>query len=145
MIIMAHSKGFSLIETLVAVMIASVAVLALLEVVSNASRTSENILSRFESSLMMGLVAGVVTDDMHGQTMSAAEVLKTRYTIDHSAILESLDATAYEIRLSPKETIDPFMGMGGPTSRGGSIAVQKALLRSPHESRTFFRITEGVS
>ncbi|MGZ8547180.1 MAG: type IV pilus modification PilV family protein [Sulfuricurvum sp.] len=141
---MAHSKGFSLIETLVAVMIASVAVLALLEVVSNASRTSENILSRFESSLMMGLVAGVVTDDMHGQTMSAAEVLKTRYAIDHSAILESLDATAYEIHLLPKETIDPFMGMG-TASNAGSIAVQKALLKSPHDSRTFFRITKGES
>ena len=140
---MALRKGFSLIETLVAVMIASVATLALLQVVSNASRASENLLSRFDASLMMGLVAGMVTDTMHTQTMSVTEVLQTRYKIDHPVIQESFDAISYEIRLLPKETIDPLATMIGSTNEVDSIAVQKGILKNNHESRTFFRITSG--
>lgn len=140
---MALRKGFSLIETLVAVMIASVATMALLQVVSNASRVSENLLNRFDSSLMMGLVAGMVTDTMQGQRMSTAEVLQTRYTIDHPAILESLDPFSYEIRLFPKETIDPFRNTMDSTTEVDSMAVQKGILKNEHDSRTFFRITSG--
>lgn len=142
---MALSKGFSLIETLVAVMIASVATLALLEVVSNTSRASENLLSRFDDSLKMGLATGALTEDMHGKTMSAAEVLQTRYAIDHPVILESLESPEYEIRLLPKETIDPFLNTAVSTSAASSIAVQKGILKSMHGNKTFFRITKGES
>lgn len=137
------NKGFSLIETLVAVMIASVAALALLQVVSNASRTSENLLSRFESSLVMGLAVGMVTEEMNTQTMSVAELLQARYKIDHPVIQDSLNAFSYEIRLFSKETIDPFALMVGSTNVVDSIGIQKGILKNEHESKTFFRLTAG--
>lgn len=141
---MAYSnKGFSLIETLVAVMIASVAALALLQVVSNASRTSENLLSRFESSLVMGLVLGMVTEDMHAQTMSVVELLQIRYKIDHPVIQESFNSFSYDIHLFPVETIDPFSTMVGSKNVADSIAVGKGILKNDQESKTFFRITAG--
>jgi prepilin-type N-terminal cleavage/methylation domain-containing protein len=145
MIIMAYSnKGFSLIETLVAVVIASVAALALLQVVSNASRTSGNLLSRFESSLVMGLAVGMVTEDMHTQTMSVAELLQTRYKIDHPVIQESFNPFSYDIRLFPVEMIDPFTTIVGSKNMADSIAVGKGNLKNDQESRTFFRITAGT-
>ncbi|HEX5711111.1 MAG TPA: prepilin-type N-terminal cleavage/methylation domain-containing protein [Sulfuricurvum sp.] len=137
------NKGFSLIETLVAVMIASVAALALLQVVSNASRTSEHLLSRFESSLVMGLAVGMVTEDMHAQTMSVSELLQTRYKIDHPSIQESLNAFTYEIYLFPLETIDPFTTMINATNVTDSIAVGKGILKNDQESRPFFRLWAG--
>lgn len=141
---MAYSnKGFSLIETLVAVMIASVAALALLQVVSNASRTSERLLSRFDSSLVMGLALGTVTLDMNSQTMSVAQLLQTRYKIDHPAIQESFNSFSYEIRLLPIETVDPFTTMVGSKNVASSIAVGKGILKNDQESKTFFRITAG--
>lgn len=136
---MVAAKGFSLIETLVAVMIASVASLALMQVVSQGSTTSATILERYDASLMSGLLSGVVDDSMHGQTMSVADILKTRYTIDHPAILESLDEQVYEIRLLPKETMEPIIGTIDTTSV--SVAVQKVTLKSEDEGKSFFRIT----
>lgn len=137
------SKGFSLVETLVAVMIASAAALALLQVVSNASRTSANLISRFESSLVMGLAVGMVTEDMHGQTMSVSELLHTRYTIDHPVVQESLNAFTYEIRLFPLETIDSFSTMINTANAVNSVSVGKGILKNDQESRTFFRISAG--
>lgn len=137
------NKGFSLIETLVAVMIASLAALALLQVVSNASRTSEHLLSRFESSLVMGLALGMVGEDMSGQTMSVSELLQTRYKIDHPVIQESLDAFTYEVHLFPLETIDPLATMVNSTGVVRSISIGKGTLKDDRESRTFFRISAG--
>lgn len=136
---MAAAKGFSLIETLVAVMIASVASLALMQVVSHGSATSAKVLERYDALLVSGLLAGVVDESMHGQTMSVADLLKTRYSIDHSAILESLDEQTYEIRLLPKETMEPLIGTIDTSSV--SIAIQKVTLKSENEGKSFFRLT----
>lgn len=136
-------KGFSLIETLVAVMIASIAALALLQVVSNVSRTSEKLLGRFESSLVMGLVVGMVSEEMNGQTMSLLELLQTRYIIDHPVVQESLNAFSYEIRLYPLETIDPLKTMIDSGNIVNSISVGKGRLKNDQESRIFFRINAG--
>lgn len=144
---MAHTKGFSLIETLVAVMIASLATLALLQVVSNVSKASENILSRFDSAMMMGLVAGEINESVEGRVMSVDDLLKMRYTIDHSTIRESLQARSYKIRLYPKEIIDPLGSIrinGLNTVKATPIGIQKVVLKNNHESKTFFHITSGV-
>lgn len=145
---MALTKGFSLIETLVAITIASIATMALMKVIAHASTTSANALKRFDSSIMMGLVAGEVNDTLHGRTLSVDEILRTRYNIDHPAIHESLQATTYEIRLLPKEVINPLMntpinGMGSTVALS-SIAIQKVILQNPQERKSFFTLTSGL-
>ncbi len=142
---MALSKGFSLIETLVAITIASIATMALMKVISNSSSVSINAIGRFDSSIMMGLVAGEVNEAFDGRVMSADEIVETRYTIDHPVILESLKSTSYEIRLLPKEILNPLMttNVNGVDPTTASIAIQKVILKNPQEQKSFFRITSG--
>lgn len=141
---MACTKGFSLIETLVAVAIASIAALALMSVISRASNSSAKVIHRFDSSMMMGLVATEVNNSLHGRVMSVNDVLSIRYTIDHPAIREFLQSTSYEIRLLPTEILTPTVNVMGSTTSLTSIAVQKVLLQNPQEKKTFFRLTEGT-
>lgn len=145
---MALTKGFSLIETLVAITIASIATMALMRVVSYFTATSAAALKRFDSSIFMSLAAGSVNDSFNGRSMSVEEILNDRYPIDHPAIRETLQTTVYEIRLLSKETINPFMTSNvtvlGSTVRPNSIAVQKVILQNANEKKSFFRLTSDV-
>lgn len=145
---MALTKGFSLIETLVAITIASIATMALMRVVSYSTATSAAALKRFDSSIFMSLAAGSVNDSFNGRSMSVEEILNDRYPIDHPAIRETLQTTVYEIRLLSKETINPFMTSNvtvlGSTVRPNSIAVQKVILQNANEKKSFFRLTSDV-
>lgn len=145
---MALTKGFSLIETLVAITIASIATMALMRVVSYSTATSAAALKRFDSSIFMSLAAGSVNDSFNGRSMSVEEILNERYHIDHPAIRETLQTTVYEIRLLSKETINPFMTSNvtvlGSTVRPNSIAVQKVILQNANEKKSFFRLTSDV-
>lgn len=142
---MAHTRGFSLIETLVAITIASIATMALMKVISNSSNISANAVGRFDSSIMMGLVAGEATETFDGRVMSVDEILRTRYTIDHPVIRESLKSTSYEIILLPKEILNPLMttNVNGVDPTTASIAIQKVILKNPQEQKSFFHITSG--
>jgi prepilin-type N-terminal cleavage/methylation domain-containing protein len=135
---MALTKGFSLIETLVAVTIASVATMALMRVVSYASTTSSNAITRFDSSILMSLVT---VDANESNTMSIYEILNQRYSIDHPLIREVLQSTEVEIILLPKETITPFISDSGSTSPLNSLSIQKVILKNSQENKSFFRIT----
>lgn len=141
---MALTKGFSLIETLVAVAIASIAMMALMQVVSQASNTSANALRRFDSSNMTGVIATDVNDTVQGRKMSADEILCSRYKIDHPAIREFLKTTSYEIRLLPKELLNPLMrttvNIMGSSPSLSTIAIQKVIIQSPKEKKSFFRL-----
>jgi len=143
---MAHTKGFSLIETLVAITIASIATMALMRVISNSSTVSANAVGHFDSSIMMGVVAGEVNETFDGRVMTVEEVLRTRYTIDHPVIRETLKSTFYEIHVLPKEIINPLMttNINGVESTMASIAVQKVILQNPQEKKSFFHITSGI-
>ena len=142
---MALTKGFSLIETLVAITIASIAVMALMRVVSYASSTSANALKRFDSSILMSLAVGGVHDSFDGRRMSVDQILNDRYSIDHPVIRETLQTTAYEIRVLSKETINPLMtsnvNVMGSSVTPNSIAIQKVILQNTHEKKSFFRLT----
>ncbi|MFA6188099.1 MAG: type II secretion system protein [Sulfuricurvum sp.] len=141
---MAYSKGFSLIETLVAITIASIATLALMRVISHASHTSAEVINHFDSSIMMGLVATEVSDALQGKVMNVDDLLGTRYTIDHPVIRKSLKSTAYEIQLSQKEVLNPPMNVMDFTTSTGTIAIQKVLLQNAQEKTAFFRLTDGI-
>lgn len=144
---MPATKGFSLIETLVAVALASLAALALLQVISQASHSSANAISRFNSSLLMGVVAAEVNESMHGQTLSADEILKTRYQIDHPVIIQSLKETSYRISVSSEEVINPLTMIqmnSFDTANAKPITIQKVLLDNTQERKTFFRINAGI-
>jgi len=149
MFIMSANKGFSLIETLVAVALASIAVLALMQVVSNSSRASENAIRHLDSSVRMGLVAGEANETYDGRTLSMDEVLQTRYHIDHPAIIESLKEPVFQITFGPKETIDlpmatNMIGMNAAAAIA-PVAIQKVLIENSEEKKSFFRITsDGV-
>lgn len=140
-------KGFSLIETLVAITIASISVLALMQVVSRSSNTSANLLRRFDSSLMMGLIVGDINESQLNDTMSAYDLLSTRYDIDHPTIRETLKETSYEVTFSPKEIIDPLMSININTIGSAGvikpIGIQKVSLHTSEEKKSFFRLTTG--
>lgn len=144
---MALHKGFSLIETLIAVVIASIATLALMQVVSRSSSVSAGVIDRYDSSLLMGLIAGSVTDSMQDREIRAGELLRTRYRIDHPAILDALDARSYRIHLYPKEHFDPVMSVSIRSFDTGAmlrqIAVQKVVIEAPEGKKRFFRLTPG--
>lgn len=125
---MGHSRGFSLIETLVAVAIASLATMALMHVVSYATATSANALKRFDSSIMMSLALESIDEST---TMRISDALNKRYSIDHPLIRDALQSVTYEIHLQPQENISML----------DSIALQKVILKSSQENRSFFRIT----
>lgn len=135
---MGHCRGFSLIETLAAVAIASIATMALMRVVSYATATSSNALKRFDSSVLMSLAPESVDES---NTMSISDVLNQRYSIDHPLIREELQSASYEILLLPKENITPFMNEMGSSSPLNSLSIQKVILKSPQENKSFFRIT----
>lgn len=135
---MGHCRGFSLIETLAAVAIASIATMALMRVVSYATATSSNALKRFDSSVMMSLAPESVDES---NTMSISDVLNQRYSIDHPLIREELQSASYEILLLPKENITPFMNEMGSSSPLNSLSIQKVILKSSQENKSFFRIT----
>lgn len=142
---MALTKGFSLIETLVAITIASIAAMALMRVISYASSTSANALKRFDSSIMMNLAAGGINESLNGRIMSVDEILNDRYHIDHPSIREALQATTYEIRLISQEHIDPLMtttvNVMGSAVVPNAISVQKITLQNAQEKHSFFRLT----
>jgi prepilin-type N-terminal cleavage/methylation domain-containing protein len=144
---MAHTKGFSLIETLVAITIASISVIALMRVISHASATSSNVVERFNSSMMMGLVSGEVNESLDGRVISANDLLSSRYTIDHPAIRESLQSTSYEIKLLPKETTNPLTNTDvntiGSDQSQNSMAIQKVMLQNSQDRKSFFHLTSG--
>lgn len=142
---MALTKGFSLIETLVAITIASIAAMALMRVISYSSSTSANALKRFDSSIMTNLAAGGVNESLNGRVMSVDEIVNDRYHIDHPAIRETLQATTYEIRLLSKESINPQMtttvNVMGSTVAPNAMSIQKVTLQNAHERHSFFRLT----
>jgi prepilin-type N-terminal cleavage/methylation domain-containing protein len=147
MIPMAHTKGFSLIETLVAITIASISVIALMRVISHASATSSNVVEHFNSSMMMGLVSGEVNESLDGRVISANDLLSSRYTIDHPAIRESLQSTSYEIKLLRKETTNPLKNTDvntiGSDQSQNSMAIQKVMLQNSQDRKSFFHLTSG--
>jgi prepilin-type N-terminal cleavage/methylation domain-containing protein len=135
---MGHSRGFSLIETMVAVAIASLATMALMRVVSYATATSANALERFDSSIRMSLALESIDERT---TMSISDALNKRYTIDHPLIRDELQSETYEILLLSEESLSPFMNEIGASSPLDSLVVQKVILKSSKENRSFFRIT----
>lgn len=135
---MGHCKGFSLIETLVAVAIVSIATMALMRVVSYATTTSSNALQRFDSSMVMSLALESIDES---NTMSIRDVLNKRYSIDHPLIREALKSASYEILLLPKENITPFMNDMSSSASLNSLSIQKVILKSSQENKSFFRIT----
>lgn len=142
---MSAAKGFALIETLVAITIASIAAVALMRVVSYASSSSTNAIKRFDSSMLMGLAAGSINESFNGKTMSVDEILSSRYNIDHPVIRETLQSASYEMKLLPKESINPLMNNTlntlGSTDTLNSIALQKVIFQNSHDRKSFFILT----
>ena len=85
-----HKKGFSLIEVLVAVMIVSIAGIALLESVTQGRKAYESAVKKqniFESAAL----AVLSSDDFDGvKNSSLADILSSRYKIDNAQIMNQL-------------------------------------------------------
>lgn len=135
---MGHCRGFSLIETLVAVTIASIATMALMRVVSYATATSSKALKRFDSSIMMSLALESIDEPT---AMSISDALNKRYSIDHPLITDTLQSVSYEIVLFPKENITSFTNEMGVITPLDSLSLQKVMLKNLQDNRSFFRIT----
>ncbi|WP_172633602.1 prepilin-type N-terminal cleavage/methylation domain-containing protein [Sulfuricurvum kujiense] len=140
-----HKRGFSLIETMVAVALVAIAALALLNVVSNASKISQNALDRFDASMMMGLLAESADDTMDGQTVYVSDFLRERYTIDNSDILESLEPYRINVRTMDKEYLDPLMMMDvSGAAAAHSLAVQNIRFEIGNDKKSCFGISSGT-
>lgn len=138
-------RGFSLIETLIAVALAAIAALALLNVVSNATKISQNALDRFDASMMMGLLAESADDTMDGRTVYLSDFLRERYSIDNSDILDSLEPYRINVRTMDKEYLDPLMMMDVPgTSAAHSLAVQNIRFQFGNDRKSCFGISSGT-
>lgn len=138
-------NGFSLIETLVAIILASIATLALLQVVSTSSRSSNTIISNFDEFQMMGLGIGLLDADSETTVLTLDETVQSRYKIDHSDIIASLQPFSYTLSPSYKETIDPFItsNLTGMAQRPAPLILQKITITNSKEEKSFFRLTSG--
>jgi prepilin-type N-terminal cleavage/methylation domain-containing protein len=137
-------KGFSLIETLIAIILASIATLALLQVVSTSSRTSAAVIANFDEYQMMGLSIGLLNYHSETYNFNLDEMVLSRYNINNSDIIESLRPFNYTVTLTQKEIIDPMMTtVSGMTISPSSLTLQKIIITTPHEKKSFFRITSG--
>lgn len=140
-----HRKGFSLIETMVAVALAAIATLALLNVLSNASKISLNAVNRFDASMMMGFLAESADDTMDGRTVYLSDFIRERYTIDNSDILESLEPYRINVRTMDKEYLDPLMMMDvSGAAAAHSLAVQNIRFEIGNVKSSFFGISSGT-
>lgn len=138
-------RGFSLIETLVAIILASIATLALLQVVSTSSRSSNAIISNFDEFQMMALAIGLLDADTEITSLNLDDMVQSRYKIDNSDIIASLQPFSYTLSPSSKETIDPFItsNLAGMGQRPAPLILQKFTISNPQEKKSFFRITSG--
>ncbi len=140
---MAHSKGFSLIETLVAIILASISTLALLQVIATSSKTSARALGSFEESLMMGLMIGFFDDDSLSSTLHVEEAILSRYTIDNPEIIHSLKPPSFSLESTQKEVIDTLTttSLSGVLIQPPKLLLQKTVIRHEQEKKIFFTIT----
>jgi prepilin-type N-terminal cleavage/methylation domain-containing protein len=138
MIIMRHNNGFSLIETLIAIVIASLSVLALLQATSNASRKSFESISNFDGSVMMGLMAQMTTTDNRDTTLYANEVVATHYTLDNDEIIESLKNYSYTQVIPKTDMLIPAASI--EISSAPQLTYQKMILKNASAAQSFYSI-----
>jgi prepilin-type N-terminal cleavage/methylation domain-containing protein len=140
---MALRNGFSLIETLVAILIASLSAMALLQAVSTASRQSAHVIEHYERSLITGALIGSVQEKMYGQTLSGAEILQTRYSaIDDSDLLELLDTQTYTIEKLHEEQLDPMNSLSALSTGSNAMKLEEIGIRHESQERAerFYRL-----
>jgi type II secretory pathway pseudopilin PulG len=141
---MRHSNAFSLIETLAAVVIASITALAILQIQSSTSQTSARVINTYNDSLIMGLISEYVTNNI--DTIRTDETLMGRYNIDNSIIMESLEPYTYDVIHHDVESIDPLMMSDSDSTLGThfTLSLQKFTLVKGKNQKSFFRITSGA-
>jgi len=138
MIIMRHTRGFSLIETLIAIVIASLSVLALLQTTSNASRQSFRYLNNYDNSVLMGLMIQILPDANYDSTLTAHEVISKRYAIDNDAITEFFKQHTFTLNRPKKEelSLDATIQAGATQS----LMYQQRTLKSATMTQSFFQL-----
>lgn len=136
---MRHSRGFSIIETLASIVIASIVVAALLQVSATSSRSSLTLLENFDDSLMMGVMISTMDDKKEGDTLNVKEVIANRYTIDHPDILESLERDNYERHRLSHETLDPLRTLNA-TATVQNLNLEKIAIVGDKATKSFYII-----
>ena len=135
---MRHNDGFSLIETLIAIVIASLSVLALLQATSNASRKSFESIDNFDDSAMMGLMAQMTTTDNRDTTLYANEIVSARYTLDNDEIIESLKNYSYTQVVPKTDILIPATSI--EISNTPQLTYQKMILKNASVAQSFYSI-----
>lgn len=141
---MAHRKAFSLIETLAAIVIASISAIALLQAVSTASRHASEVVENFDRSVMSGAVIGSIDADMYGRTLSASEILQTRYSIDDPDLLEVLNSQTFSIEKVHDEILDPMNSLSTLSSGSFPLLLEEITIKNTDSDHTdhCFRIAK---
>lgn len=141
---MVPRKAFSLIETLIAIVIASLFGMALLQSVSTASRQAVSVFEHYEYSLLTGALIGSIDAQMYGRTLSGAEILQNRYrSIDDPDLLEVLDTHSYTITKQQEQALDPMNSLSAISGGSSPLLLEKITIRNESEERirTFFPIS----
>lgn len=135
------NRGFSLIETLVAIMIASLTVMALLQAMSATSRHAAGIIGTYERTLVVGTLVGAIDESMYGRTLDAAEILKKSYPIDDSELLERLEG--YEISISKErdEMIDPLSQYSNLSGGSAPLRLEEVRVEADGKTKHFVSLT----
>lgn len=125
--------GFSIIEVLVAVVIASIAGIALMESASQGHRAYERALHHRAAAESVSLVAlSSHTVAGEGQT-DVASVLAARYTIDNDRIRDELKIHRYELKTQRPHGWDGE-GEGNETQRSIAAISRNAIEKTTVET-----------
>lgn len=137
--------GFSLIETLVAVVLSSIAILAFLNVVSNANRISQSASERFQKSMMIAFLTGRADDNLHGRSVYLSDFIREHYAVNDSDILASLESYDIGVQTMQKEYVDPLMMMNVPgVTAAHSFSVQQIRFEMNGDKKSCFSISSGT-
>ncbi|MDD5053102.1 MAG: prepilin-type N-terminal cleavage/methylation domain-containing protein [Sulfuricurvum sp.] len=93
-----NRKGFSIIEVLIAVLITSIAAMALMETAAQGRRAYETAIKHRETAESLGLIALSSTAMGGNGRSNAATILSSRYQIDNSRIIERLKIQQYVLK-----------------------------------------------
>lgn len=140
---MVHRNGFSLIETLAAILIASLSAMALLQAVSNVSRQTVNVSDHYDRTILEGALIGSINEEMYGRNISGGEILQSRYgSINDPDLLEMVDSEHYRIYKKYEESLDPTNSLSSVATTSFPLSLEEVQLQNSFDkhSKRFYRI-----
>jgi prepilin-type N-terminal cleavage/methylation domain-containing protein len=135
-------KGFSLVETMAAIVISSVVVISLIQVTSITTKKSQKTIKFFDESIFMGLMLNTNTENINKSEsrLDTEELLINHYNIDNQEIIDNLKEYSYNVKIIQEEEINPLMnGFSKP------LILKKIIIQNENNrnNKYFYRIVKS--